>query len=97
MSTLDLFSTGVHHIPVSISAGPRASGTVDSDQLQTVGVVAILIAVLLLGAALKQLGRAFVPIGELVRMVLSGLAVAVLLIGAIALLIGVLVATAGSR
>jgi hypothetical protein len=43
------------------------------------------------------MGRAFVPIGELVRIVLSGLAVAVLLIGAIVLLIGALVATAGSR
>jgi hypothetical protein len=43
------------------------------------------------------LGRAFVPIGELVRLVLSALAVAALLFGAIALLIGVLVVSAASR
>ena len=50
-------------------------------------MVGLVVVVLLLGIALNQVGRAIAPIGELVRMVLSALAVAALLILAIAVLI----------
>jgi hypothetical protein len=57
-------------------------------------VIVVLLAVLLVGGALKQLGKAFAPIGELVRLVLSALAVAILLITAVAVLIGGLILSA---
>ena len=47
--------------------------------------------ILLLGAALKSLGRAIAPIGELIRAMLSAAVVAGLLVIAIALLLAVLV------
>jgi hypothetical protein len=97
MLTLDPITAGVHHLQASVLAGPLADPAPAGGQGSAVLIVVILVAVLLLGAALKQLGRAFVPIGELVRLVLSALAVAALLFGAIALLIGVLVVSAANR
>jgi hypothetical protein len=74
---------------------PRAADAASvGTHLQPVMVVGVIVAVLLVGGAIKQLGRAFGPIGELVRMVLSALAVAILLIGAVAVLIAGLVLAA---
>jgi hypothetical protein len=94
VSTLDPLASAVHHIGVS-DLTPRAADAVSvGTHLQPVMVVVVFIAVLLVGGAIKQLGRAFGPIGELVRMVLSALAVAILLIGAVAVLIAGLVLSA---
>ncbi len=51
----------------------------------------MILAIPLLVSALKHLGRALAPIGELIRMALSALMVTVLLLGAIAVLVGVAV------
>jgi hypothetical protein len=94
MSTLDPLALVVHHISVSDLTVRAADVDTTGSQIQPVVVVVILIAVLLVGGALKQLGRAFAPIGELVRLVLSALAVAILLIAAVVVLIGGLVLSA---
>jgi hypothetical protein len=57
-------------------------------------VIVVFITVLLMGGALKQLGRAVAPIGAMVRLVLSALVVAILLIAAVAVLIGGLILSA---
>ena len=93
MPTLDPLASVVHHIGVADSP-PLAAEPATGGSVQPVVIVVVLVAVLLVGGALKQLGRAFTPIGELIRLVFSALAVAVLLIGAIAVLIGGLILSA---
>jgi hypothetical protein len=93
MSTLDPLASAVHHIGISDSP-LRAAEATTGGSVQPVVVIVVLLAVMLVGGALKQLGRAFAPVGELLRLVLSALAVAVLLIGAIAVLIGGLILSA---
>ena len=94
MSTLDRFAAVVHHIPVAVpSTAPVSEGW--TGESRPVLFVAILLAIMLLGGALKSLGRAFAPIGELVRLVVSAVTVAVLLFAAIGLLIAVLLVSAG--
>jgi hypothetical protein len=94
MATLDLLASAVHHIGVS-DLTPRAAGADSAAvHIQPVMVIVVFLAVLLVGGALKQLGRAFAPIGELLRLVLSALAVAILLITAVVVLIGGLVLSA---
>jgi len=88
MTTVDRIPAVVNHSQVSVWT---------DGQNRPILFVSILIALMLLGSALRYLGRAVAPIGELVRLVLSALAVAVLLIGAMALLVAVLVVTAGSQ
>jgi len=97
MTTLVLAGVLVNHIHVTVLAGPPVSTGSAGNETTGALVVAVFLAVLLLGGALKHLGRAFAPIGELVRMVLSALAVAALLIGAIAVLIALVVFTAGRQ
>lgn len=95
MSTLDRFAAAVHHLAVAVpSAAPVTEGWT-GESVRPVLVVAMLLAIVLLGGALKSLGRAFAPIGELVRMVVSAFTVAVLLLAAIGLLIAVLLMSAG--
>lgn len=52
-----------------------------------VGLILLVVAVVLLFVALRQLRRALLPIAELMRMVLSAGFVAVLIIGAVVLLV----------
>jgi hypothetical protein len=94
MSTLNPRAPAVHHIGVSDLPFRAADEVAPSAHVQPVMVLVVLIAVLLVGGALKQLGRAFTPIGELVRLVLSALAMAILLISAVAVLIGGLILSA---
>ena len=56
----------------------------------------MILAILLLVSALKHLGRALAPIGELIRMALSALMVTALPLGAIAVLAGAAVLSAGT-
>lgn len=91
MSTVNLFSDSVHHIDVSVLAGQAA----DAGPVPFVAV-ATMAAIVLLGAALRSLGRAIAPIGELIRAMLSAAAVAGLLVVAMALLLAVLVMSAGA-
>ena len=93
MTTLDPLASFVHHIGVANSS-PQPGEPPTGGSLQPVVVAVILIAVILVGGALKQLGRTLTPIGELLRLVFSALAVAVLLLGAIAVLIGGLILSA---
>jgi hypothetical protein len=94
MPTLDLFASAVHHIDVS-DLTPRTAAVPSAEvHLPPVMVIVVVIAVLLVGGALKQLGRTIAPIGAMVRLVLSALVVAVLLIAAVAILIGGLVLSA---
>jgi hypothetical protein len=97
MTTLALTGVLVNHIDVTVLAGPPAGTGSAGNETTGALVVAVVLAILLLGGALKHLGRAFAPIGELVRMVLSALAVAALLIGTIAVLIALVVFTAGRQ
>ncbi len=89
MNTLDRFSAVVHHFPLAAPPPPQVA----AESTRPVMLLAIVIAIVLLGGALKNLGRAFAPIGELVRLVVSGLAVALLLVATIGLLIAMLVMT----
>lgn len=82
MSTLALSGAAVNRPDVSLPPGTTT--------------VAVILAILLLVSALKHLGRALAPIGELIRMALSALMVTVLLLGAIAVLVGVAVLSAGT-
>ena len=94
MSTLDLLGSAVHHIGVS-DLHFRAAGAVPANpRVPPVLVIVVLLAVLLVGGALQQLGQVLDTIGELVRLVLSALAVAILLITAMAVLIGGLILSA---
>lgn len=97
MSTLDPVVAAVNHLPVSVVDGPPAEVSATAGQSQSVSVVAIAIVLLLLLAAFKQLGKAVQPIGELVRVVMSALAVAALLLGAMAVLVWMLIGSAGAR
>jgi len=91
MSTVNLIVDPVHHIHVSVLAGQAA----DAGPAPLVAAATVA-AILLLGAALKSLGRAIAPIGELIRAMLSAAAVAGLLVVAIALLLAALVISAGA-
>jgi hypothetical protein len=94
MPTLDLFVSAVHHIG-TLDLPARSADLHSTDvHLPPVMVVVVAIAVLLVGGALKQLGRTIAPIGAMVRLVLSALFVAILLIAAVAVLIGGLVLSA---
>ena len=96
MSRLTPLLLSVHHIQASVPA-PGVDATGASGQTSPIIIVAILIALLLIVGAVKQLGRAFGPIAELVRVMLAALGTAVLLIGAIAVLVATLVVTVGGR
>jgi hypothetical protein len=85
MSTLDPVVLAVNHHQVSVADGRPAS------------VVSIAVVLLLLVVAFKHLGRAVQPIGELVRLVMSALAVAALLLAAMAVLVWMLIGSAGAR
>jgi hypothetical protein len=97
MSTLAPLVVVVNHLEVSVADGPPVDVAATSGQGQSASVVSIAIVLLLLILALKRLGAAVQPIGELVRLVMSALAVAVLLLGAMAVLVWMLIGTAGAR
>jgi hypothetical protein len=59
-----------------------------SSDSSPIGLVMLVVAVVLLFIALRQLRRALVPIAELMRMVLSATLVGVLIFGAAALVVG---------
>lgn len=97
MSTLDPLVAAVNHLQVSVADGPPADVSGIGGPNNSTSVVAIAIVLLLLIGAFKQLGKAVAPIGELVRLVMSALAVAALLLGAMAVLVWMLIGSAGAR
>jgi hypothetical protein len=91
MFTLDLHAPAVHHQLHTVYLAAREPV---GAAIQPAVIIMIVVAVVLVGGALKQLRRAFAPIGELVRLVFAALTVAVLLVGAVAVLVGGLVLSA---
>ncbi|WP_189077127.1 hypothetical protein [Mangrovihabitans endophyticus] len=82
---------------MSTSPGPPDAVNWMDGQYRPIVFVTIIIAIMMLGGALKHLGRATVPLGEMLRWALSALAVAILLVGALALLAVALATTVGSE
>jgi hypothetical protein len=68
----------------SLATGGQLDSTANSSP---VGLILLVVAVVLLFIALRQLRRALLPIAELMRMVLSASLVAVLILGAVVLLV----------
>ena len=91
MSNVTPMGVVVNHIHVSVPAGPPVDTASTGGSVAPAVLLAVVVAILLVGGALKQLGRAFGPIGELVRAVLSAVTAAVLLISTITVLVALMV------
>ena len=91
MSNLAASAMVVNHIHVSVPAGSPADPASTGGSVAPAVLLAVVVAILLVGGALQRLGRAFGEFGEVIRAVLSAVTAAVLLISTIAVLVAVVV------
>lgn len=91
MSNLTPAGVLVNHIHVSLLAGPPVDTASTSGDVAPAVMLAVVVAFLLIGGALKQLGSAFGPLRELARAVLSAVTAVVLLVSTLAVLVALVV------
>jgi hypothetical protein len=91
MSNLAPAGVVVNHIHVSLLAGPPVDVASTDGSVAPAVLLAVVVAILLIGGALRQLGSAFGPLRELARAVLSAVTAAVLLISTLAVLMALVV------